>query len=393
MIDKAPTAAFCRALLCVVFASSLLAGCAHETDIAQKALLDTIRKRYVPDSRLGVFDVTFENGRLVGKTTSLKAKEELLKAFGQAAYGVCLLPDTGGLDVNTFGFVRVPIATLYKAPSYTSSVQTQSVLGTPVRILQKDGWLQVKLPDGYVAWAVPEQIISCDEASYKRITAREPWLVTATQTALFEKPDMSSQRLGLLPAGARLYPTKESADVWTGVELADGTRGFVSSRDIQSLTGLLKRWDDLRKDSARYAKALTHLAKSLLGQSYLWGGTSTFAVDCSGFTQTVYRQTGVLLPRDADMQATVGVDVKKPFSPGDLLFFGAKAKDGSPESIRHVALSLGGDKFIHARGHVRLASFSPQDPDFDAYEAARFLKAMRPNPANLPRLTHEDEQR
>ena len=265
MIDKTPTAAFCRTLLCVVFASSLLAGCAHETDIAQKALLDTIRKRYVPDSRLGVFDVTFENGRLVGKTTSLKAKEELLKAFGQAAYGVCLLPDTGGLDVNTFGFVRVPIATLYKAPSYTSSVQTQSVLGTPVRILQKDGWLQVKLPDGYVAWAVPEQIISCDEASYKRITAREPWLVTATQTALFEKPDMSSQRLGLLPAGARLYPTKESADVWTGVELADGTRGFVSSRDIQSLTGLLKRWDDLRKDSARYAKALTHLAKSLLG--------------------------------------------------------------------------------------------------------------------------------
>lgn len=174
MIDKAPTAAFCRTLLCVVFASSLLAGCAHETDIAQKALLDTIRKRYVPDSRLGVFDVTFENGRLVGKTTSLKAKEELLKAFGQAAYGVCLLPDTGGLDVNTFGFVRVPIATLYKAPSYTSSVQTQSVLGTPVRILQKDGWLQVKLPDGYVAWAVPEQITSCDEASYKRITAREP---------------------------------------------------------------------------------------------------------------------------------------------------------------------------------------------------------------------------
>lgn len=387
------TAAFLRVLLCVVFAGSLLAGCAHESGIAQRSLIATIQKNYVPDNRLGVFDVTLENGRVFGKTTSQKAKEELIKAFGEVSCDVRLLPDTEALGGKTFGFVRVPVATLYKAPSYTSSVQTQSVLGTPVRILQKDKWLQIKLPDGYVAWAAPEQIVSCDEATYKRITAREPWLVTATQTALLGKPDIASQRLGLLPAGARLYPTKESADVWTGVELADGTRGFVSSRDIQSLTGLLKRWDDLRKDSARYAKALTHLAKSLLGQSYLWGGTSTFAVDCSGFTQTVYRQTGVLLPRDADMQATVGVEVKKPFSPGDLLFFGAKAKDGSPESIRHVALSLGGDKFIHARGHVRLASFSPQDPDFDAYEAARFLKAMRPNPANLPRLTHEDEQR
>lgn len=387
------TAAFLRVLLCVVFAGSLLAGCAHESGIAQRSLIATIQKNYVPDNRLGVFDVTLENDRVCGKTTSQKAKEELIKAFGEVSCDVRLLPDTEALGGKTFGFVRVPVATLYKAPSYTSSVQTQSVLGTPVRILQKDKWLQIKLPDGYVAWAAPEQIVSCDEATYKRITAREPWLVTATQTALLGKPDIASQRLGLLPAGARLYPTKESADVWTGVELADGTRGFVSSRDIQSLTGLLKRWDDLRKDSARYAKALTHLAKSLLGQSYLWGGTSTFAVDCSGFTQTVYRQTGVLLPRDADMQATVGVEVKKPFSPGDLLFFGAKAKDGSPESIRHVALSLGGDKFIHARGHVRLASFSPQDPDFDAYEAARFLKAMRPNPANLPRLTHEDEQR
>ena len=387
------TAAFLRVLLCVVFAGSLLAGCAHESGIAQRSLIATIQKNYVPDNRLGVFDVTLENGRVCGKTTSQKAKEELIKAFGEVSCDVRLLPDTEALGGKTFGFVRVPVTTLYKAPSYTSSVQTQSLLGTPVRILQKDKWLQIKLPDGYVAWAAPEQIVSCDEATYKRITAREPWLVTATQTALLGKPDIASQRLGLLPAGARLYPTKESADVWTGVELADGTRGFVSSRDIQSLTGLLKRWDDLRKDSARYAKALTHLAKSLLGQSYLWGGTSTFAVDCSGFTQTVYRQTGVLLPRDADMQATVGVEVKKPFSPGDLLFFGAKAKDGSPESIRHVALSLGGDKFIHARGHVRLASFSPQDPDFDAYEAARFLKAMRPNPANLPRLTHEDEQR
>lgn len=393
MMRKATTAAFLRVLLCVVFAGSLLAGCAYESGIAQRSLIATIQKKYVPDNRLGVFDVTLENGRVCGKTTSQKAKEELIKAFGEVSCDVRLLPDTEALGGKTFGFVRVPVATLYKAPSYTSSVQTQSVLGTPVRILQKDGWLQVKLPDGYVAWAVPEQIISCDEVSYKRITAREPWLVTATQTALFEKPDMSSQRLGLLPAGARLYPTKESADVWTGVELADGTRGFVSSRDIQSLTGLLKRWDDLRKDSARYAKALTHLAKSLLGQSYLWGGTSTFAVDCSGFTQTVYRQTGVLLPRDADMQATVGNIVQKPFLPGDLLFFGVRGDAGQPDSIRHVALSLGGDKFIHARGHVRLASFSPQDPEFDSYETERFLKAVRPNLTNLPRLTRENEHR
>lgn len=393
MMRKATTAAFLRVLLCVVFAGSLLAGCAHESGIAQRSLIATIQKNYVPDNRLGVFDVTLENGRVYGKTTSQKAKEELIKAFGEVSCDVRLLPDTEALGGKTFGFVRVPVATLYKAPSYTSSVQTQSVLGTLVRILQKDEWLQIKLPDGYVAWAVPEQIVSCDEATYKRITAREPWLVTATQTALLGKPDIASQRLGLLPAGARLYPTKKANDVWMSVELTDGTKGFICSRDIQSLTALLKHWDDLRSDPIPYAKALTRLATSLLGQSYLWGGTSTFAVDCSGFTQTVYRQTGILLPRDADMQATVGNIVQKPFLPGDLLFFGVRGDAGQPDSIRHVALSLGGDKFIHARGHVRLASFSPQDPEFDSYETERFLKAVRPNLTNLPRLTRENEHR
>ena len=236
MMRKATTAAFLRVLLCVVFAGSLLAGCAHESGIAQRSLIATIQKKYVPDNRLGVFDVTLENGRVCGKTTSQKAKEELIKAFGEVSCDVRLLPDTEALGGKTFGFVRVPVATLYKAPSYTSSVQTQSVLGTPVRILQKDEWLQIKLPDGYVAWAVPEQIVSCDEATYKRITAREPWLVTATQTALLGKPDIASQRLGLLPAGARLYPTKKANDVWMSVELTDGRKGFICSRDIQSLT-------------------------------------------------------------------------------------------------------------------------------------------------------------
>ena len=64
MMRKATTAAFLRVLLCVVFAGSLLAGCAHESGIAQRSLIATIQKNYVPDNRLGVFDVTLENGRV-----------------------------------------------------------------------------------------------------------------------------------------------------------------------------------------------------------------------------------------------------------------------------------------------------------------------------------------
>ncbi len=385
---KTPGIVTFRAILCIALAGSLLVGCAQKHEIVKKSIIAKVQEKFVPDSRLGVFDIRITNGRLEGKTTSQAAKEELTKAFGESAHTVVVLPDQVSLCQNTFGFVRVPVATLYTEPSYTSSVLTQAVLGTPIQILQKNGWLQIKLPDGYIAWAVPEQIFSCDETTYKSVSSRLTWVVRATEAALREKPDCRSQRLCLLPAGARLFPRGEHQGPWQGVELADGTRGFVLSSHIQSITSLLEAWESLRKNPILYGTELNRLAMRLLGQSYLWGGTSTFAVDCSGFIQTVFQQTGILLGRDADMQASVGEQVHPPFLPGDLLFFGVKAERNRPESIRHVALSLGGDRFIHARGKVRLGSFSPKDPEFDAYETKRFLKGIRPNLTKLPRIAH-----
>ena len=81
-------------------------------------------------------------------------------------------------------------------------------------------------------------------------------------------------------------------------------------------------------------------ARAFLGTPYLWGGTSGHGIDCSGFVQQVYRLNGVGLGRDADQQALEGRAANTP-NAGDLLFF------GSP-TVTHVAMSLGGDDFIHA---------------------------------------------
>lgn len=81
-------------------------------------------------------------------------------------------------------------------------------------------------------------------------------------------------------------------------------------------------------------------ARAFLGTPYLWGGTSGHGIDCSGFVQQVYRLNGVGLDRDADQQALEGRAVDTPIA-GDLLFFGSPA-------VTHVAMSLGGDDFIHA---------------------------------------------
>ncbi len=95
--------------------------------------------------------------------------------------------------------------------------------------------------------------------------------------------------------------------------------------------------------SALVAKALEYL-----GVPYLWGGTDpTKGLDCSGFTQLVYKSQGIDLPRVSAQQATAGraVPSMAEARPGDLLFF-----DYSPErpGIDHVGIYMGDGKMIAA---------------------------------------------
>jgi len=83
---------------------------------------------------------------------------------------------------------------------------------------------------------------------------------------------------------------------------------------------------------------------------YLWGGKSPFGIDCSGFTQQVFKICGYKLKRDAKEQFLQGTAVENTESikPGDLAFFG-----GEDGKITHVGIITEGAKIIHASGNVR----------------------------------------
>jgi cell wall-associated NlpC family hydrolase len=105
-------------------------------------------------------------------------------------------------------------------------------------------------------------------------------------------------------------------------------------------------------------------ARQMMGFPYLWGGTSSKGIDCSGFVKVAYYAQGVIVARDASQQARYGEAIDftnvNNLQPADLLFFGKSA-----QRISHVGIYQGKGEFIHASGKVYISSVIPGDPKYD----------------------------
>ena len=125
------------------------------------------------------------------------------------------------------------------------------------------------------------------------------------------------------------------------------------------------------------ADAIIATALTMNGFPYLWAGMSPKGMDCSGFVRAVLFLHDIIIPRDASQQAPKGERIigTKDLIPGDLLFFGRK--DTAAPRVSHVGIYIGEGRFIHSLGLVKIASLDPSAPDYDAYNAGRYLFASR----------------
>jgi peptidoglycan DL-endopeptidase LytE len=118
------------------------------------------------------------------------------------------------------------------------------------------------------------------------------------------------------------------------------------------------------------ANTLKKTAYSFLGARYRFGGTSRNSLDCSSFTQQVFRDLKISLPRTAREQFYVGNEVVRgDLKKGDLVFFQTYARFPS-----HVGIYLGNRKMIHASSRDRKVVISSMDTP---YYLGRYLGARR----------------
>lgn len=367
----------------------MIMGCEQEGEKSKKApteaerIIAQVREEYAPDSRVALFDIeavsTDEKFILKGESNLKEAVEELKSDLKEAELSfvdsIRILPDDAALEGKTQGVIEISVANLRSEPEHSSQLVTQATLGTPVEILKKEGsWFYVQTPDNYLAWTDYGGVMPLSDEEFNAWHSSSKLIYLEPFGFSYSEPDAESQVVSDLVAG-NILELLGLNNGFFEVRYPNGDLAYVKDQEAQPYLDWL---EDLEQSPENFVE----ISKTMMGAPYLWGGTSTKGMDCSGFTKTIYFLNGVILPRDASQQVHTGVlvDTTKSFDnllPGDLLFFGRPATDTTPERIIHVGMWIGDNKFIHSMGNVHVSTFDTASAEFDEYNYNRYLKTKR----------------
>jgi hypothetical protein len=220
-----------------------------------------------------------------------------------------------------YGICNLSIVPLRIEPSDPTELVSQVLYGEIFKVLdQRKTWSKIRLAyDKYEGWIDNKQYLEISEDDYKNLKIQDHKL----STDLIEYVQDKDNNLYTIPIGSSL----------NGLELLNHT------------------FDGNFTTSKKEKTNLITTAFTFLNAPYLWGGKTPFGIDCSGFTQMVYKLNGYHILRDASQQATQGQALSfiEESEPGDLAFF-----DNQDGHIVHVGIIMEDNYIIHAHGQVRI---------------------------------------
>jgi gamma-D-glutamyl-L-lysine dipeptidyl-peptidase len=220
---------------------------------------------------------------------------------------------------------QVSVSPLRAEARDSSEMVSQVLFGEKLIVVEElEKWTKVQLDfDGYQGWVDPKQILEISEEEYNA-NRLDKFAINPYNHAMENGLPMT------LTIGAEIRSLSES-------KIKIGPKFF--------------EYFGVYTSGKKSKDQLVEIAKAYLNVPYLWGGKSSFGIDCSGLTQQVYKIGGYKIPRDAYQQAEMGevLSFVEEAEPGDLAFF-----DNADGRIIHVGIMCGNGKILHAHGKVRI---------------------------------------
>jgi hypothetical protein len=225
-----------------------------------------------------------------------------------------------------FGICNLAIIPLRFEPNDKSEIVSQVLFGEHFKVLEQlKQWSRIKMQfDGYEGWVDSKQYQSISESNYD-LLSEDPIILNSD---LVEYITGASNLLIPIPLGSSL--------------------SFITHSEINKNNF---DFEGTKVNGVKDKKNLINTAFLYLNAPYLWGGKTPFGIDCSGFTQMVYKLNGYKLLRDASQQSAQGEALSfiEESEPGDLAFF-----DNEEGNIIHVGIIMEDNYIIHASGKVRI---------------------------------------
>ncbi len=225
-----------------------------------------------------------------------------------------------------FGICNLAIIPLRAEPSDRSEIVSQVLFGEHFEIIEtRKQWSKIKLHfDNYEGWVDSKQYQIITDSDFKNLSKESIVL----NSDLIEYITGKNNLLIPIPLGATL--------------------SFLNHPEINSEEF---DFEGSKIEGIKPKANLIETAFMYLNAPYLWGGKTPFGIDCSGFTQMVYKLNGYSLARDASQQANQGEALSfiEESEPGDLAFF-----DNEEGNIIHVGIIMEDNYIIHASGKVRI---------------------------------------
>ncbi|SHI50463.1 SH3 domain-containing protein [Mesonia phycicola] len=221
-----------------------------------------------------------------------------------------------------YGICHLNIVPVRLEPTDTSEMVSQLLFGENFKVLEKrKKWSKIRIAfDSYEGWIDNKQYLHLDEEEYALLqSSAEELSIDLVDFAVTP----NTQELTPLSIGAKL--------------------NFINKLNLE--------FEGRKIVGVQPKDNLLNTAYLYLNTPYLWGGKTPFGIDCSGFTQMVYRLNGYHLYRDASQQARQGEPLSfiEESEPGDLAFF-----DNAEGEIIHVGIIMRDNYIIHAHGKVRI---------------------------------------